>query len=144
MPLIYVPFERVAVDLIVPLESRITDGRKYVLTSVDYATRYPEAVALPSIETERVAEVRLQIFCLVGVKREILTDMGSQFTSGLMKEVSRIVSLKHLTTTPFHFMCNGLFERVNGTLKMMMKRLCAERPRDWDKYVGPLRRAWAV
>ena len=29
---------------------------KYILTLVDYATRYPEAVALPSIEMETVAE----------------------------------------------------------------------------------------
>ncbi|CAC5422027.1 unnamed protein product [Mytilus coruscus] len=34
-------------------------------------------------------------------------------------------------------MCNRLVERFNGTMKLMLKRLCAERPWDWDKYLGP-------
>ena len=33
---------------------------------IDYATRYPEAVALPSIETERVAEALVEMFSRVG------------------------------------------------------------------------------
>jgi hypothetical protein len=31
---------------------------------------------------------------------------------------------------------NGFVERVNGTLKLKLERLCAERPRDWDRYLG--------
>ena len=68
----------------------------------------------------------------------MLTDIGTQFTSDLMKEVSRLISLKRLTTTPYHPMCNGLVERFNGSLKMMLKRLCSERPHDWHKYLNPL------
>lgn len=137
MPIIDVPFRRVAVDLVGPLVPITDKGNRYILTIVDYATRYPEAVALPSIETERVAEALIEVFCRVGFPREMLTDMGTQFTSDLMSEVSRLISLRQLTTTPYHAMCNGLVERFNGTMKMMLKRLCAERPRDWDKYLGP-------
>ena len=56
---------------------------------IDYATRYPEAVALPSIETERIAEALLEMFSRVGVPDEMLTDCGSQITSEIMKEVAR-------------------------------------------------------
>ncbi|CAC5415002.1 unnamed protein product [Mytilus coruscus] len=111
----------------------VTDeGNRYILALVDYATRYPEGVALPSIETERVAEALIDIFFRIGFPREILTDMGAQFTSNLMSEVSRLISLRQLTTTPYHPMCNGLVEKFNGTMKLVLKRLCAERPRDWD------------
>lgn len=65
----------------------------------------------------------------------MLTDMGSQFTSTLMKEVSRLISIKQLTTTPYHAMCNGLVEIFNGTLKQMLKKTCVDRPVDWDKYI---------
>ena len=64
--------------------------------------------------------------------------MGSQFTSALMKEVSRLLSFKQLVTSPYHPICNGLVERFNGTLKKMLTRMCAERPKDWDKYIDPL------
>ena len=43
-------------DIVGPIESRFDRKSRYILTMLDYATRYPEAVALPSIETERVAE----------------------------------------------------------------------------------------
>lgn len=57
-----------------PLESRTYNGNKYMLTLMDYATRYPEAVALTSIETETVAEALVNIFSRVGVPQEILLD----------------------------------------------------------------------
>ncbi|PIK52170.1 hypothetical protein BSL78_10949 [Apostichopus japonicus] len=99
---------------------------------------FPEAVPLRNIDTERVAEALVDIFSRVGVPSEILTDRGSQFTSDVMKEVSRLLSLRQLTTTPYHPICNGLVEKFNGTLKRMLKRMCEERPSDWDRYIGPL------
>ena len=56
MPLIDEPFQRVAVDLVGPLFPSTDKGNRYILTLVDYATRYSEVIALPNIETERVAE----------------------------------------------------------------------------------------
>ena len=48
---------------------------------MDYATRYPEAVPLASIDTETVAEALVSIFSHVGISNEVLTDMGTQYTS---------------------------------------------------------------
>ncbi|XP_037801937.1 uncharacterized protein LOC119596678 [Penaeus monodon] len=124
MPLIGEPFSRMAVDLVGPLEPRSSNGSRYILTAVDYATRYPEAVALPNIDTPTVAEALVTIFSRVGVPREILSDRGTQFTSDVMKEVYRLLSIQSLTTTPYHAMCNGLVEKFNGTLKKMLKRMC--------------------
>ena len=105
---------------------------------IDYATSYPEAVALPSIETERVAEALVEMFSRVGIPDEMLTDCGSQFTAEVMKEVSRLLSLQQLTTTPYHPMCNGSVERFHATMKQMLRRMYAERPKDWDKYLPAL------
>ena len=136
MPLIDELFRGVAVDIIGPLSPVTDKGNRFILTLVDYATRYPEAVALPSIETERVAEALLDIFCRMGFPVEMLTDMGCQFTSSLMHEVCHLILMKQLTTTTYHPMCNGLVERLSGSLKSMLKRICAENPHDWDKYLS--------
>lgn len=136
MPLIDVPFQRVSVDLVGPIHPATDRGNRYILTLVGFATRYPEAVALKGIETEKVAEALIDIFCRIGVPKEMLTDQGTQFTSELMAETSRLLSFRQLTTTPYHPMCNGLVERFNGTLKQILRRLCAERPKDWDKYLS--------
>ena len=137
MPIIDTPFERVAVDLVGPLPAS-ESGNRYILTMVDYATRYPEATPLKDIRTETVAEALVNMFARVGVPREILSDRGSQFLSEVMKEMCRLLSLKQLVTTPYHPMCNGLVEKYNGTLKTMIKRMASERPKDWDRYIGPL------
>ena len=78
MPIIDTPFQRVAIDLVGPLERRTDSKNKYILTLMDYATRYPEAVALPSIETETIAEALMSIFSRVEVPKEVLTDVVSQ------------------------------------------------------------------
>ena len=100
--------------------------------------RYPEAVPLKNIEATTVAEALVAMFSRVGVPEEMLTDCGTQFMSGVMQEVSRLLSLQQLTTTPYNPRANGLVERFNGTLKQMLKKMCNERKKDWDRYLPAL------
>ena len=86
-------------------------GHQYILSLVDYATRYPEAVLLKKITTEAEAEALLDIYSRVGIPEEVLTDQGTQFMSECMQEVSRLLSIKDLTSTPYHPICNGMVER---------------------------------
>jgi len=85
MPIIDTPFDRIAVDLIGLIAPASEKGNRYILTMVDYATRYPEAVALKDIIAETVAEALVNMFSRVGVPRELLSDQGGQFMSGVMK-----------------------------------------------------------
>ena len=71
LPFIDQPFKRVAVDKVGPIEPRSGRKSRYILTMIDYATRYPEAVALPGIETERVAEALVKMFSRVGIPDEM-------------------------------------------------------------------------
>ena len=138
MPLMDLPFKRVAVDLIGPIMPASDKGHRYVLTLVDYATRYPEAVPLKNIDTETVAEALLDLYSRVGIPEEVLSDLGTQFVSECMQEVSRLLSIRRLTTTPYHPICNGLTEKFNGTLKKMLRRLCVEQPKQWYRFINPL------
>ena len=138
MPVIDEPFKRVAVDLVGPIKPVTDKGNRYILVLVDYATRYPEAVALPSIQTEVVAEALVSMYSRLGIPEEILSDHGTQFMSDLMKEVQRLLSIRAMTSSVYHPQCNGLVEKFNGTLKQMLRKMCAERPRDWDRYIDAL------
>ena len=100
MPRIDVPFKRVATDLIGPLKPVTYSKNRFILTVVDYATRYPEAVPLASIDTETVADALVSIFNQVGVTDEISSDLGSQFTSSIMKEVSTRMFFRRSMTGP--------------------------------------------
>ncbi|XP_064469582.1 uncharacterized protein LOC135384304 [Ornithodoros turicata] len=138
MPTIEEPFQRVAVDIVGPITPKTARGNQYILTMVDYATRYPDAVALPGITTEHVAEGLVEMFTRTGIPNEVLSDRGPAFVSEAMREVSRLLSLKQIHTTPYHPIHNGLVEKFNGTVKTMLKRMCQEKPRDWDRYLAPL------
>ena len=118
-----IPFKRVAVDIVGPIEPRSDQNNRYILTMIDYATQFPEAVPLPGVESERVAEALVQIFSREGIPKKMLADCGSQFTAEVMQEVSRLLSLQQLTTTPYRPMCNGLVERFHATLKQMLRRI---------------------
>ena len=74
MPRIDVPFRRVATDLIGPLKPVTYNQNRYILTLVDYATRYPEAEPLASIDTETVAKALVSIFSRVGIPNEALME----------------------------------------------------------------------
>ena len=93
---------------------------------------------LKNIDTEIVAEVSVDIFSRLGVPEEILSNLSTQFVSDCMSKVTRLLSIKQLTTTPYHPMCNGLMEKFNGTMKSILKRLCSEQPRQWHRYINPL------
>ncbi|XP_040068163.1 uncharacterized protein LOC120841353 [Ixodes scapularis] len=138
MPIIETPFERVAIDLIGPLSPTSKKGNRFILTLVDFATRYPDAVALPSTDSRTVAEGLIEMFSRVGLPREILSDRGTSFTSELMNEVMELLSIKHLLSSPYHPMCNGLVGKFKGTLKQMLKRMCEEKPQSWDEYLAPV------
>ena len=74
----------------------------------------------------------------MGVEEEVLSDLGIRFVSECMEEVSRLLSIKRLTATPYHPICNGLDERLNGALKKMLQRLCSEQPKQWHRFINPL------
>ena len=138
MPLVEEPFRRVAADLIGPISPPSDRKHRFILVVVDYATRYPEATPLKNIDAESVAEALWTMWTRVGVPTEILTDNGSQFVGGIMTEVNRLLAMKGLRCAPFHAQCNGLCERFNGTLKQMLRRLCGDKPKDWDRYIPAL------
>ena len=120
------PFKRVALDVIGPLPMT-EDSHRYVLTLVDYATRYTQAVATKEITVEAVANALVSIYSRLGGPTDILTDQGRQFICECMKEVNKLLHIKHLVTTPYHPMCNGLVEDFNHTpMKQMLRRMCGE------------------
>ncbi|MEW8544650.1 MAG: reverse transcriptase domain-containing protein, partial [Candidatus Thiodiazotropha sp.] len=126
IPPICEPFARVAIDIVGPL-NRTKRGNKYILTLIDYGTKYPEAVPLKTIDTKTVG-----IFSRVGIPKELLSDQSSNFTSALMKELCKILNVTKLKSTPYHPEANGPIEKFNGTLKRMLTCFVQDEMSEWD------------
>ena len=134
LPIVQEPFERIAMDIVGPL-TRSRKGNRYILVVCDYATRFPEAIPLRSIDAETVAEELITVFSRYGIPGEILSDQGSNFMSQLVQELYRLMKVRPIRTSPYHLQTDGLVERFNRTLKSMLRRLVKEEGRDWDKFV---------
>ncbi|KAI5617023.1 hypothetical protein C0J50_23276 [Silurus asotus] len=137
LPLIEVPFERIGMDLVRPLE-RTARGHRFVLVIVDYATRYPEAVALRNISARSVAEALFRVISRVGIPKEILTDQGTAFMSRTLCELYELLGIKSIRTSVYHPQTDGLVERFNRTLKNMIRKFVHGDTRNWDKWLEPL------
>ena len=84
-----------------------------------------------STETQRKRQPRSRRMITVLLKK-FKSQKASQKESVLlecMQEISRLLSIKGLTSMPYHPICNGLVERWNGTLKSMLTRLCQDQPK---------------
>lgn len=134
LPIVGVPFERLGMDIVGPLE-RSKSGNRYMLVISDYATRYPEVFPLKNIRARSVAFSLVQLFSRVGFPQEILTDQGSNFMSTLLKQVYQLLGIKPLRTTPYHPQTDGLVERLNQTLKQMLRRFVDETGSNWDQWL---------
>ena len=88
---------------------------------MDYATRYPEAIALKRIGTPTVAEALVDMFSRLDMPEEILSDFGTHFVSECVEEVNRLLSFRHQTTRPYQPACNGPIE-PEGYIQETMRR----------------------
>ncbi|XP_068245849.1 uncharacterized protein [Palaemon carinicauda] len=135
LPVISTPFYRVAIDLVGPISPPSEAGHRYILTMVDYASSFPEAVALKNITSEDIAEALISIFSRVGVPKEILSDRGPQFRSELMLQVHKLLGVKPLFSTPYHPAANGRIERQHQILKSILKKICELKHNQWHRFL---------
>ena len=129
MPLMTKPFQRIAMDLIGPLP-RTQRGNRFILTICDYTTRYPEAIPLSTTDDHRIAKEPVTLFTRVGIPEEVLSDQGANFMSALLEEVYLLLQIKRIRTSSYHPQTDGLVERFNGTLTMMLQKIVSQNQKD--------------
>ena len=131
MEMVKTPFEKVAIDIIGPL-SETNKKNNYILTLVDFSTRWPEAVPLKSTKTENVAEALFDMFSRLGIPKVILSDNGRQLISDSMKETYKLLGIEQKLSAPLHPQSHGLVERCNQTIQKTLVKLAEENPSEGD------------
>ncbi|KAL2082452.1 hypothetical protein ACEWY4_022270 [Coilia grayii] len=131
LPVVEEPFSRVVVDCVGPLK-KTKKGNEYLLTIMDVTSRFPEAVALRNIKARPVIEALVQFFSKFGLPREVQTDRGSNFSSGVFQEVMSELGIRQVLSSAYHPQSQGAIERCHQTLKTMIKTFCLQCDSDWD------------
>lgn len=95
-----VPFEKVVLN-IGPIHPPSSAGHKFILTLVDWATRFSEVITLGNINLITIAEAHLiTIFSRNGIQRDIVRDQRRQVIYSLMGKVHKFLITKPIFTTP--------------------------------------------
>jgi len=111
-----VPFERVAVDIVGPFPTAKC-GYRFLITCIDLATRWPEAVPVRTA-TARVIIDRLEdIFNHNGYPKSIISDNGSQFVGRVFAKWLARNGISHTKASPYHPQGNGVVERLHQDIR---------------------------
>ena len=128
-----VPSERVCVDLVGPFP-KAKGGFQFLLTYVDMATRWPEAIPLRKTTTQVIIAQLKRIFCRNGFPTTLVSDNGPQFTSAQFKKFLKSQGIQHVTASPYHPQGNGVVERLHGTLNSIIAK-SVEKKGNWAEVV---------
>ena len=124
-----IPFENISIDLVGPFPTAV-GGFKYLLTAVDLATRWPEAIPLRTTTAKVITRSLVSIFTRCGFPLRITTDNGPQFKGAFFKKWVKQLGIKHVVSSPYHPQGNGVVERLHRTLNSMISKL-TEKKGNW-------------
>ncbi|OMH81800.1 Retrovirus-related Pol polyprotein from transposon [Zancudomyces culisetae] len=130
------PFEILGIDAIGPISPVSRDGNRYIITAMDYYTKWPISKAVENIQTETI--VHFLVYDVImnhGVPRKLISDRGSGFISEIADEFYKFVGIEHHPTTSYRPQSNGQVERFNQTLKNVLSKLCWKDKENWDRYL---------
>jgi hypothetical protein len=127
------PFELVCMDMVGPIGEATERGNKYILTIIDHFSKYAHFVPMKSLTSTETAEAFVtHVLCKHGYVERVLTDRGTNFCNKLMKSILERCNVGKSRTTSYYPQCNGVCERVNGTMKNMLAKTANSDNSDWD------------
>ncbi|KAH9253411.1 hypothetical protein BASA81_008608 [Batrachochytrium salamandrivorans] len=132
--LLHFPFERWGIDFYGPM-METKSGSKYLITCIDYATRWVLAKPVREMTEAAVATFLYDLMMTYGAPFEIISDRGKSFLAEGISEFERENSIRHLATTPYHPQTNGMVERMHAMLGHGLTTLVADKRDRWDEYL---------
>ncbi|KAH9255963.1 hypothetical protein BASA81_006001 [Batrachochytrium salamandrivorans] len=135
VPPVALPFERWGIDFYGPM-AETKSGNKYLITCIDYATRW--VLAKPGQGHDRVCRCLLSlrtnddIWSSSSKSSRIAASLSWLKASTCLSERNKI---RHLATTPYHPQTNGMVERMHAMLGHGLTTLVHGKRDRWDEYL---------
>ena len=127
-------YNTVGIDLIGPVQTS-AKGNRYIITCVDYLTKYVEARAVPNKASDTVADFFWEdIICRHDNVATVISDRGGELSGSFEALLDRCF-IDHCLTSPHHPQSNGLTKRFNETLTIALHKMVADHPENWDMHL---------
>jgi hypothetical protein len=130
------PLDRVHVDLTGPLPLTKAKNR-YIMVIKDYITKYVWLIPLKTKTAMEVAEAFVgEFICQTGVPGRLVSDRGNEFVNQLLTNISKVLGINRISTTPYNPRADGFVENHNKTLKDQLFHYVDNlKQDDWDVYL---------
>jgi hypothetical protein len=108
-----------------------------VLVTIDYFTKWTEAVPLKKIMHKEVIHfISEHIIHRFGIPQMLTMDQGSSFMSHQVCEFAKSLKIKLLSSSPYYARANGRDESSNNTLIKLIKKKIEENPKRWHEVLS--------
>jgi transposase InsO family protein len=114
------PFAVWGLDIVGPFP-RAIGGYRFLYVVIDKFTKWPEATLVVKINMQSAVKFIKSIICRFGVPNRIITDNGSQFTSGAFQGYCEDLCIQICYASPAHPESNGQVERANVEILKSLK-----------------------
>jgi transposase InsO family protein len=102
-------------DIVGPFP-RVIGGYRFLYVAIDKFTKWPEATPVVKINKQSIVKFIKSIICRFGVPNRIITNNGSQFTSGAFQGCYEDLGIQICYASPAHPESNGQVERTNAEI----------------------------
>ncbi|XP_060170576.1 uncharacterized protein LOC132601513 [Lycium barbarum] len=127
------PFVAWGIDVIGPIEPKVSNGHRFILVAIDYFTKWVEAVTFKSVTKKVVVDfIHSNIICRFGIPKTIITDNAANLNSHLIKEVCEQFKIVHHNSTPYRPKANGAVEAANKNIKKILRKMI-QGSRQWQE-----------
>lgn len=129
-------FKKIIFDAVGPIRPPTKSGNMYILTFICELTKFCEAIPTENIQANTVAKVFVEnIICKHSIPEIILSDLGSNLVSNVLKNMCEILKIKQEFATVTRHETVGSVERFHRYLGDYL-RIFVEKDKDnWDTYL---------
>jgi transposase InsO family protein len=132
------PFGVWGLNIIGPFP-RVIEGYRFLYVTIDKFTKWPEATPVVKINKQSAMKFIKSIICRFRVRNRIITDNGSQFTSGAFQGYYEDLGIHICYASPAHLESNGQVERANvEILKGLKTRTYGGLKKHGNKWIDEL------
>ena len=132
------PFDILSWDILGPLPLT-NQGNKYILVVTDLFSKWTEAFALKTTDSETLARVLVdEVICRYGMPSTLHSDQGANLTSNLIASLCKMLGIRQTRTSAYHPQGNAQVERFNRTLEAMLAKTVKDNQQDWDRHIPKL------
>jgi hypothetical protein len=119
--------EVVSIDFFGPLTKSV-DGKEYVLTMVDFFTRWVVTVAVTSTKAKALATKFIEEWvCRYGIPRFVVSDRGVQFVQSIFQCMVQSLGVQHNMSAPYHHQANSRAEKYHDYLGPALAQACEDK-----------------